>query len=339
MRSKRKIWLKRVLALAVALLALNAYCYWYYNPTAYLQEESRATDVIREPGAFTSRLKEGFAWATMDANGYNNASIPGEEGVYALMMGTSHTEGMNVLQHETTAAQLGRMLDEAGVEGCAYNIGISSHVLMRNAANLRRALERFRPQKYVVIETPDIMIYRGAVESAVNDSFERIADTDIPLPGFITNQPLMKALYRQWMSLNGAAEEEAAAVPVEITREILDEYETALGRLFANMRATAAEYGVEMIIVYHPHLALQEDGSALPQTEQSVLDAFASACEAADIRFLDMTPTFLQAYAQDHILPHGFANTAPGTGHLNPDGCRMVAEELFRLMAGEEVAA
>ena len=72
MKSKKLIWFKRVLALIVAGLLLNGFCFFYYNPTAYVLEASRSTDVIREPLAFTARAKEGFAYATMDANGYNN---------------------------------------------------------------------------------------------------------------------------------------------------------------------------------------------------------------------------------------------------------------------------
>ena len=41
-----------------------------------------------------------------------------------------------------------------------------------------------------------------------------------------------------------------------------------------------------------------------------------------------LTQDFLATYEEAHILPHGFANTAPGTGHLNEEGCRMIAEKL-----------
>ena len=42
-----------------------------------------------------------------------------------------------------------------------------------------------------------------------------------------------------------------------------------------------------------------------------------------------MSERFLQAYEAEHILPHGFANTAMGQGHLNADGQRLVAEALY----------
>ena len=59
------------------------------------------------------------------------------------------------------------------------------------------------------------------------------------------------------------------------------------------------------------------------------LRAFSEACEAAGVLFVDMSERFLQAYEAEHILPHGFANTAMGQGHLNADGHRLVAEALY----------
>jgi len=57
------------------------------------------------------------------------------------------------------------------------------------------------------------------------------------------------------------------------------------------------------------------------------------------VRFLDMTGHFLSTYGQEHILPHGFANTAPGAGHLNAHGCDMVARALAEIMLGGEAGA
>ena len=41
-----------------------------------------------------------------------------------------------------------------------------------------------------------------------------------------------------------------------------------------------------------------------------------------------MTDIFLQAYEEENILPHGFDNTAPGVGHLNPKGNALIAQAL-----------
>lgn len=314
-----------VAALLVALTALDLFCFWYYNPAEYEWDEFRATDTIREPGAFTSRAREGFAWATIDENGYNNAQVPGEDGVFVLMMGSSHTEGLYVMQGEDASSLLADRLRAGGVDGCVYNIGISAHTLMRNAANFERALDRFQPSGYVVLETQHVAFSRTSIYSALNDSFERQPWTRPVISEWISRRPLLRTLYRQWQALASGGEEEAE---FEITPELLEEYEEVLTQLMTKLRAAADDHDVELIIYYHPHLTLQEDGSALAQTQQEWLDAFASACAAAGVRFLDMTDAFMQAYAQEHVLPHGFGNTAPGEGHLNPAGNAIIADAL-----------
>ena len=43
-----------------------------------------------------------------------------------------------------------------------------------------------------------------------------------------------------------------------------------------------------------------------------------------------MTDIFINEYNESSTLPHGFINTSVGTGHLNKDGHRMIAEALAR---------
>ena len=263
MKSKKMIWFKRVMALVIAGLLLNGFCYFYYNPTAYVLEESRSTDVIREPNAFTARGKEGFAYATMDANGYNNAFVPKEGEIFALMMGASHTEGMNVLQEETTSAQLSALFEKNNIKGYAYNIGISSHYLDKNAANLRYALERFRPTGYVVLETSSLEFGTKTIEDAINDCVPQISETRIPLKA-ITGQPIFKTLYKQFKELTMKTSTSTSSAAAY---RDYGQYKILLTQLFSQMKSVADEYGVQLIIYYHPHLRLLEDGSAVGISE------------------------------------------------------------------------
>ena len=254
MKQKWKTALKCLAGALAALAALNLFCAWYYNPTAYEWDEARATDTIRTPGAFTSRATEGFAWMRMDENGYNNASAPGEEGVSVLMMGSSHAEALNVMQDESAAARLNEMLAADGARGMVYNIGVSSHTLPRCVANLDRALERFQPADYVVLETQDVSFPLASLAAALEDSFERLPRTDVPLPDWITGQPLVRALYRQIASLRGG---EAALADegfsFELTEETYETYVGWLGFWLNEARKTAEAHGVGLIIYYHPH--------------------------------------------------------------------------------------
>ena len=316
--------LKNVLGLIAAAVILDVFCAWYYNPAAYFREESRATDTVRKPDTFTSRATEGIAWTITDANGYNNASVP-EDGIFVLAMGSSHMEGFNVMRDEMMSSRLETLLEANGTGGSVYNIGMSSHTLARNIANLDRALERFKPSGYVIIETHDIAVRRSEVRKALKDSFGRRKATNVPLPDFLSERPLLRALYNQYMTLTG--EDEAGGGEV-LKESVIGEYRASILQLMQHVSDTARKHGVVPILLYHPHLTLQEDGSALPQTDANCLKAFEDACAETDVVFVDMTEDFMEHYRQSHVLPHGFANTVPGTGHLNREGHRMAAEAL-----------
>lgn len=331
---KLKQWIRIILGVLTGVLLLNLFCAFYYNPTAYIESDTGATDLVREPGAFTSRATEGVAWAVIDANGYNNPSVPDDGEIFVLMMGSSHTEALNVMQDKSASVLLEEMLRADGLTGRVYNIGMSSHTLVRNISNFGSALDEFAPTGYVVLETADVIMYTSALEDAQSGALEPLSATGADVPGLLTDRPLMRTLYRQYMNLTGAESTELYAD--YIPEDTMGRYEAALTDAFTMLRAEADARGVEIIIYYHPHLTLNFDGTVTPQTQPQCLEAFARACAAADVTFIDMTDTFLDAYDEDFTLPHGFSNTPAGTGHLNAAGHRMVAEALYHEISAQE---
>lgn len=324
--------IKTILAVLTGILLLDIFCAFYYNPTGYVYSGHGATDLAREAGAFTSRATEGVAWMKMDANGYNNPSVPDD--IFVLMMGSSHTEALNVMQRDNASVRLESLLHGAGYGGGVYNIGMSSHTLVRNISNFGRALDEFAPTGYAVLETADVIMWTASLYEAVEDRMEPLPATGVDVPGALTDRPLLRTLYRQYMNLSGEEHQELYAD--YIPEGTMGRYEEALVTAFAMLRDEADSHGIELIIYYHPHLTLNSDGSVTPATQRQCLEAFARACETAGVTFVDMTDVFLDAYYEDSILPHGFANTTAGAGHLNPDGHAMIARELFAVIAQKE---
>jgi hypothetical protein len=109
-----------------------------------------------------------------------------------------------------------------------------------------------------------------------------------------------------------------------------DDYLQALNMVMQRLNQTSIDNNIKPIIFYHPHLSLNKDGSASANTDNEYLNAFKTACINNDIYFIDMTDTFIEEYQVNHILPYGFANTAVGAGHLNKNGHKIIANELFR---------
>lgn len=324
--------------MVVAFALLELFCTWYYNPVQYEWDEYRATDTIRRANSASRRATEGFAYNVTDAYGYNNAAIPDENGVSILVMGSSHMEGFNVMQDENITSLLQESLADAGYDGKVYNIGMSSHTITRNIANLERALQRFEPKDYVIIETASVLITETNIQLALTDGYERLSETDSRLPEWITDKAVFAALYKQWMFLTQATEDETGEEFV-ITDEIVEQYRTEIGKLLAMAAQTAEKHGVKLIIFYHPRLSLMADGTATVSADARCREVFAQACAENGILYVDMTDTFIFNYETEHILPHGFINTAPETGHLNADGNRMIALALCAAILDEEATA
>lgn len=327
---------RTIAALIAAAAILNLFCAWYYNPADYLWDDARATDRIRRPNAITSRANEGFSICRIDENGYNNPSVP--DRINILMMGTSHTEGFNVAPADNTSARLGALLPGRSV----YNIGMSSHTLTVNLANLERALNRFEPTDYVIIETNYVIFWPEEIEDALNDTAGRLDPTETGLPDWLSDQPLVRALGRQVFNLQYGAEagqDDVAAQSVgqqQYPPEAYQAYYTELCGLFARARKSADAHGVRVIICYNPMLILLPDGTAADDTDPAVRDAFAAACADSGVTFVDMSDRFIAAYQNEHILPHGFVNTAPEYGHLNKNGCGIVANALYEAICALE---
>lgn len=323
---------KTLLAVVVGLVILDGFCYWYYNPLAYRWDESRATDTVRQANSFTSRATEGFGQATTDDNGYNNPALP-EGDIFVLAMGSSHMEGFNVMQDETIASQLSEMLEAAHLSDSVYNIGMSSHTLGRNIANLDRALTRFQPTGYVVLETHDIGIYEWEFNKAMSDNFGRRSATDVNLPDVISERPLLRTLYNQYMMLS---EGRPTSSNARLDASLIEVYNQAMLTLMQKVSDVAQSHGVTPMIVYHPHLQLGEDGAVSAQTDENCLNALYMACESTGVILVDMTDEFIDYYHNTCKLPHGFSNTMPGVGHLNADGHRLVAQALYEKIVERE---
>ena len=340
--------LKHAAAVLLGILILDAFCAWYYNPAPYQRPEVRSTDKIRRPDAWTSQAKEGIGVHIMDENGYNNPPDTHGDGVSVLMMGSSHTEALNVPTRDNASQQLEAMLRADGRTGRVYNIGISSHTFPHNAANLARALERFRPADYVVIETDSLRFRWRLVNRAMNDDMRRLGLHASSLPEILTDRPILKQLYRQYRALIGRTDgldededDEALLEAPEDTGDVypedmIERYRLGMTDWFRLLNRQAADAGVRLIIYYHPWVDLCMDGTMAFGTNEQCLAAFRQACEDAGVIFIDMTEEFRRAYEESHVVPKGFANTALGAGHLNREGHRLVAEAVYRAICEAE---
>ena len=106
--------------------------------------------------------------------------------------------------------------------------------------------------------------------------------------------------------------------------------------LFKKAKDVCDKYNIELIVLYHPTLSVDNDGNVNAVYIQEDMDIFKNACEENDIHFINMEDTFINEYKTNKVLPHGFNNTVPGTGHLNKYGHEMIAMEIKKFVEDRE---
>lgn len=346
-------WLLKCIAAGCAALAIACvFSFFYYNTGRHTDNPNGATDFLWEGNKFYCQMREGFAFGITDEDGFNNAYPGVTSDSDILIIGSSHMEAAQVSQDQTTVHLLNKHLDEANAGLTAYNIGLSSHNFYRCADNFEAALEAYSPS-YVIIEIYDIPCSEEDALNALNGTYADVASYD----GFIYDLqavPLPKLLMQQLREFQNSNSSDSFGWISELKETISrlfkskDEIdsEPALSgieektikennntRLIRTLSEKASQHGAELIIVYHPALWIDSSGGAYIYVIDSVRDDYFTVCENNGITVIDMSERFLKEYDEQHIVPHGFINSSVSSGHLNAHGHRMIAEELYKVIA------
>lgn len=328
-----------MIAVATSLFLLSIFVLFYSCSGIHIENKSLATDYIWESNQLKTNMVEGFSFMRMDEDGLNNAeSFSDNKDVDILLMGSSQMEGVNVGRYENA----GYMLNELVPDKRTYNIGISGHQLYNCVNNLPYALGYYDPSEYVVIVTDTVDMDVDLMQQVIDGEYMRIPSYDTGLVYLVQKWiPAVKTLYKNvadWRNayaIDRGAEDRYDSDALEIIRykEESDErdnekYIRTLQVFLESVSDTVEEHDIKAIILYQsPISAVDYEQS---DEEKANLDLFRSACETNGIEFIDMTESFKTMYKTEHKLPHGFINTAVGSGHLNKYGHKAIAEKLAK---------
>ena len=327
MRLIAKNVLKIKAAGIIAFLLLCVLCAIYYNPSTHFPSPTGATDYIREPDALYSYMTEGFSIGRTDSNGFNNFGQMAENSNSpdVLFMGSSHIEAMYVSQKQNAPYILNELLKPQEIK--VYNIAMSAHNFMYCMNNLDVALASYKPQRYVVIETMSITFAVEEMEKLLAGNFPKGASvTKADWKYWVQQPPYIKLMYNQYRNvLKEMKKVEQTIKPVRDEAK----YRELLEKTIVHLSETVLSHNIEPILFFHPTLKIQPDGSAVTTYDKEDIALLSQICAEQNVKFIDMTDIFTSAYINDYVLPHGFANTEIGTGHMNQHGQRMVAEALY----------
>lgn len=328
------------IALAIALFIMNLVTFAFYDPCQELLRHQGSNTGFLLPGTHGVYGLEGYCIANIDDRGYVNRSLPMADS-YCIVAGASHTEGLFLPLKYRYSDILNSMLgsdDELRV----YNIGRSGNFFSIVLQHLDGILGEFPDAKALIIET-DTLTYdtKALYDSQMQEGYDPSETAQSMIAALPERSrytikvkqclPLVRELHKQYLTY-----EESKAEPS--SSDILDEdfwaaeyaggYAEALDSLMAFIRSKTDK---QVIILYHPAVSVEKDGS-LKLLTNGAEPYYEAACAKYDIDFVDMSDTFMNAYENEHIIPYGFNNTTPGSGHINRAAHRMMAEELYKVL-------
>ncbi len=338
-----KMLFKMVCSLLISFAILNVVCFFYYNVPVHFESESGSTDYVWEKSKFYSKGTEGFAWGKTDANGFNNISADYSHNPEVLIMGTSHTEAFNVAQDENYVYLLNSYMDKSDMNMNAYNIGISGHTISVCMNNFKNAVEEFKPAKYIVMEISSMELTMDEIIRISEGNVKEIHSSANSVLIFLQKIPFVRCVYSQIDKIEidiKGINDKTPKSPIASTQvnesDSEKEYESALNSLLSQLSSDASSSGARLILLHHSSLMLDEKGKVIPRQISTKEEVFRNICKKNGIEILDMYDAFTESYNTSYHLTYGFFNTAVGRGHLNKYGHKVIAEELYNLIADSE---
>lgn len=322
----------RSLAFTV-LGAVCAYALWsaivavaVWNPTGYATHPVLGR--IYRPGVYVHGI-EGYSVSRINSIGLRGPEIgPKRPGVpRILVLGDSLTEGLQVPLSKTFAARVGDKLAEAGIDVTSVDAG-------RSGAS---------PADYITLAgwyrqvmKPDVTIvqlsdqdFDDDVENRERRVYIERAGDGFSLrsnPEFVSADSMLSR-FPQLAPVRNVPLLSLAAQNIQKARAVTDgvsEEYVANEPLIDWVVAELAKRYPHLVILYLPRTDYLECVADEVPTET----ALRAAAKRHGVVFVDARVPFNREFTQEHIAPLGFANTAPGSGHLNETGHEVVATEL-----------
>ena len=327
-------------ALAIAAVICDLACFAFYDPCQELPREKGSTTGFLLPDSHGIYGLEGYCVANIDSYGYVNRDMPRSDD-YCIVAGASHTEGLFIPAKDRYSDLLNDKLYNDG-RLHVINIGKSGNYFSVVLQHLDGILGEFPDAKAIIIETDSLCYDTKALYDSMIQSGYDPNETAGSLVGSMSGRgqlivkvkqalPLLRLIHKQYYTYLESLESGTGSDildPVFWQQEYDGDFETALDDLMKFIRSKTDK---QVIILYHPSVRLEADGSISFPTNNAE-PYYEKICKANGIDFIDMTGVFQKAYDEDHVIPYGFANTTPGDGHMNQRAHQMIADELAKVL-------
>lgn len=316
--------LKMTGSFLAAFFVINILCYFYYNPAIQINNEKAYTDCKNEPSPHNWQCTEGYGNVLIDDNGFNNGERFDCATAKILCIGSSQTEAQNVFGDENYVY----LLNDMQVDRKAYNLGVSAQRFSSAFYRISALKENFPACKALIFEVNSLPTREELLSMREYMEHDEIPLRDLSwknsnkIVKIVSRIPLFRLLWSQY------DHKKKAAHKVEEKNEqtvLADDYRDLANDVIILAKKQAQ--GVPIIIFNLPRIKLQE-GELLVVDDNGAAKAMNAACELNGVLFVDMGAVFVKEYNEKRVLPYGFINGPVGSGHLNAEGHRMIAETL-----------
>lgn len=321
-------------ALLLGMVLVSSLAFFYYRPVGWLERDKNATSAVWEPNTYLINFLEGGGITRIDSRGYTNPWGKELDDELVLCIGASYVQSKEVMESKKYTSLLNEKLvsdDKLKV----YNLSRDAYFYPEIVAGFSAAIQEFPQTAVAVIDISNTDYSMEELEKALNQreySKEQTGDRlyaelstvekiKIKIKDYL---PITSILKYQFSQMQGENEQETkSSQETEKVSEV--QYAEVLDMTMKRMREN---FSGKIIILYHPYIFLNEDGSmSLKQHEYRTV--FEEVCKKNDIVFIDMGDDFLQAYEERQEVPYGFNNTTMGEGHLNQNGHKLIADRVY----------
>ncbi len=337
-----------------AFAAVNLVCAAYSLDAKWINRDYGATSGIYQPDSFIVTADEGLGFVRTDSRGYVNPHECQEQD-FILCFGNSHTNAVQVMPQERYAAILENLLEENGYgRNRVYCVAQGGSTLADLVGGFNALVGEFPGADAVVLQINNIGVL--PILNTARDQREYRPEADVsallenepsssrfmgfikrymPAAAYIANYQIknIKTFDRDAFLQAGTVISGPAAVrAVNSVHRFRKQIEKALD---SDLKLIRSEFDGTIIVLFHPYISISEAGEMELNTSPEELELLENACENNGIGLCYVGDDFLREYSETHTVPYGFFNTAPGKGHLNRTGHRILAEALYRKLKEE----
>ena len=328
-----------ILAFLIMAVIMNIALAFYNRSAGWIDRSTGATRAIFYPNTGILYSTEGRGYHKSDSRGYvNDVDVLADN--YVIAVGASHSQGKEVGQGERYTDLLNKWLgyeDEAYV----YNVSQSANYYPRIVKGFSALVQEFPDASKIVIEIGNTYYTADELTEALEQRDFDEKQTGAHIFSTLSTVKKISILAKQYSPLlfnineryneleKLSAENKSSGEEAEFD---IDEYTNALAK---TLELITSEYDGEIIVLYHPNVNIEKDGSMSIETAVTD-DVFKAVCATYNVKVVDMSEKYLAEYEADYTVPCGFSNSKMGSGHINADGHRMIAEELLSVVSPEE---